>query len=171
MRLRRFLFLKLVLFHVVVTGGLRPIWRKPAIHKPELGYYSGTNPVKQLRQASSFLRGTNRDKNRSLSDGNHERKLQEGRCRLSSAGNFGNLDNQALYFVSFFYQAVFVSGTTDIEISDDFLPFLERSITQGILPGLFECPETNPKGPVVGVSMSLADTITSSGKFGDGFSK
>ena len=89
---------------------------------------------------------------------------EEEQCVLSSSGSYGDLQNQDPYLVSFYYQAVFVPETTEFEINDSLLPLLERAITVGILPGLFECPGLAPKGPVSGITMGFPDTRTTSGE-------
>lgn len=99
-----------------------------------------------------------------VGDGKKELERQRQDCVLPSSGSYGELQSQTSYPVSFHYQAVFVSETSDFEISDDLLPLLERSITEGILPELFECPGIIRKGPVSGISMAFPDRSTGSGK-------
>lgn len=139
------------------TGGLRgtTIGSYANTHR-EPAAADGLHPPPALRRSSNRK---NKRSRASQSTTKNDRRLS---CELTSAGTFGKTSNENLHFVSFYYQVEFVSGTTLLEVASELLPLLEESITEGILPSLFECPDTTPKGSAAGLSISFDDTVTSS---------
>lgn len=87
---------------------------------------------------------------------------EEEPCVLNSQGTFGKVESEKLHYVSFFYQAIFASGTSPLEVAAELLPLLEEEITTGILPILFDCPTNTATSFIAGVSKRLDDSVTSS---------
>jgi hypothetical protein len=83
-------------------------------------------------------------------------------CLLESSlyGSFGG----SYRSVGFRYQAVFIPGTSQTEITRNILPVLESNLVQGILPAFFDCPTENPTGVVNGISPDDADVLAEDGR-------
>ena len=88
-----------------------------------------------------------------------DRTLQE-KCELNLNGNFGLIMGTPR-LITFYYQTVLFPNTSTNEVENTILPKLERLMTAGILPYLFDCPDNTPlpNELIDGVSMSFDDQL------------
>jgi hypothetical protein len=80
----------------------------------------------------------------SVPEQNVELQQLELDCVLNGNGFFGDpssITDSSVIRVEYLYQVTFSQGTTDATIQQVLTPILDRSITEGILPSFFDCPD------------------------------